>query len=132
MFRCKVRLAPSGIHGTGAFADEFIPAGSILWVWDEGYDLLKTVEEVNSLPEHARKEFENYSYLCKRMGVWVLCAGNAAFMNHSDNPNTRNHESDQDATVAAVDIYPGDELTCDYTDFDASASVKLGLAEAVS
>ena len=45
----------------------------------------------------------------------------------SDTPNTVSRPSDADPfglDVAARDIHPGEELTCDYGEFDAEMALK--------
>lgn len=62
-----------------------------------------------------------YAYLDIQTGLYVLCADDARYMNHSDAPNIAG-DYDQDPVfgvdVAARDIDPGDEPTCDYRTFD--------------
>lgn len=53
---------------------------------------------------------------------YILCADNARFFNHSDNPNTHvveDPEDEETADVASKDIQIGEELTVDYREFDA-------------
>jgi SET domain-containing protein len=52
----------------------------------------------------------------------VLCADNARFMNHADEPNTTRVHIDgaiEDDDIATRDIRVGEEMTCDYRLFDA-------------
>ena len=51
----------------------------------------------------------------------TLCGDHAKHMNHSDDPNLL----DLETNVAARDIAAGEELTCNYYIFDLDASRKL-------
>ena len=46
-----------------------------------------------------------------------MCIDDARFMNHSADPNT--HEKGQ-SSIASRDIAAGEELTCNYGNFDDS------------
>lgn len=111
----------SSIHGLGVFADQPIPRGTPTWRFTPGIDVAIHPELMDRIPEASRDQFLTYAYLDIRTGLYVLCADDARFMNHSDDPSVR---GDYDAEpvfgldVAARDIAPGEELTCDYTTFD--------------
>lgn len=112
---------PSSIHGFGLFADEPIPEGSPTWRFIPGIDQAIHPDIVRRVPEASREAFLTYAYLDIRTGLYVLCADDARFMNHSDTPNVRGeYELDSvfGVDVAARDIEPGEELTCDYRTFD--------------
>lgn len=87
MFVVKTKLAMSSIHGVGVFAGEFIPANSIVWQFHKGLDVVISHEQLAALPEATQGEFTHYAYLCGSLNAWVLCAGNASFINHSETPN---------------------------------------------
>ena len=112
---------PSDIHGVGLFANEFIPKGSPTWRFIAGIDQAIHPDLVERVPEASRITFLTYAYLDIRTGLYVLCADDARFMNHSDEPNVKG-DYDLDPVfgvdVAARDIEPGEELTCDYRTFD--------------
>lgn len=58
--------------------------------------------------------------------VIILCGNRAKHMNHSDTPNCLNTFMDGvEVNIAARDIAPGEELTCDYDRFDLDARQKL-------
>ncbi len=73
-------------------------------------------------------EFKKHAYYDGKLKVWVLCADDGRFFNHSDNPNCREEKDSkyfQGRTIAIKDIKQGEEMTCDYFEFDAKAKEKL-------
>ncbi|MDX1674239.1 MAG: SET domain-containing protein [Longimicrobiales bacterium] len=111
----------SEIHGLGLFADQFIPAGTPTWRFTPGVDTAIHPELLDRIPGPARGQFLTYAYLDIRTGLYVLCADDARFMNHSDDPPVRGDYDEEPVfgtDIAVRDIEPGEELTCDYTTFD--------------
>ncbi len=117
MMLVRSRRKPSDRHGLGIFAEEFIPEGAATWRFTPGFDQTFHPSEIQRVPEPVRDQFLTYAYLDTNTGLFVLCADDARFMNHAADPNT---VPDYDADpifgvyVAARDIEPGEELTCDY------------------
>jgi SET domain-containing protein len=131
MLMVKTRLGPSDIAGIGLFAAEDISKGTVTWRFMPAYDRLLTQTDIDGLPEPARSNILDHVYLDAASGQFVLCADNARFMNHADDPNTAGiHEpgSIEGFDVAIRDIAAGEELTCDYRTFDAHVDLKLGTA----
>jgi SET domain-containing protein len=131
MLMVKTRLGPSDIAGIGLFAAENIPKGTVTWRFMPAYDRLLTEADIDMLPEPARSNILDHVYLDATSNQFVLCADNARFMNHADDPNTSGvHEagSIEGFDVATRDIAAGEELTCDYRTFDAHVDLKLGTA----
>jgi SET domain-containing protein len=129
MLMVKTRLAPSAIEGIGLFATENIKAGTVTWRFMPGFDLLFTGEQIVALPEPARAELINHTYVDPATGRHVLCLDNARFMNHADDPNTRGVHlagAIEGYDLATRDINAGEELTCDYRQFDAAFKAKIG------
>jgi len=129
MLTVKTRLGPSDIAGIGLFADENIKAGAITWRFTPGFDQVFTAEQVERLPEPARTQILNYTYLHAPTGCYVFCLDNARFMNHAEHPNTAGihlPQAIEGYDVATRDIARGEEITCDYGAFDGEAAVKLG------
>lgn len=118
MLRVKTFLQRSSIHGIGVFSTEFIPKGTVTWVFDEGIDLLLPISTVDKLPEPAKIQLFRYGYIYFGTNEITLCADDARFMNHSDVPNTIKD-------IAVCDIAAGEEITCNYYDFDEDAHRKL-------
>lgn len=121
-------IGPSKINGTGLFAAQFIPKGTIIWKCTEGFDIKIDKSQLDQLSDPARAQFLKYSYLSRRSGMYVLCFDDARFYNHSDSPNVhdQDHEDcEEGVDVAARDIYPGEELTCNYRAFDYEGVIKI-------
>lgn len=121
MMLVKTVKKDSSIHGAGLFADQFIAKGAATWRFDPGVDRAIHPQRVEQMPELSREWFMTYAYLDIRTGLYVLCADDARYMNHSDSPNvTGDYDLDPvfGVDVAVRDIEAGDELTCDYRMFD--------------
>lgn len=112
MMLIETFVTNSGIHGTGIFTKELIKAHQRIWRYDQGYDLVLTPEQLQSMPIWQKKFFETYCYM--NGGKLYYCVDNARFMNHSETPNCYEKP---DGTYAAVDIEVGEELTCNYAAF---------------
>jgi len=129
MLMVKTRLGLSDIAGIGLFADQDIPKGTVTWRFMRDFDQLLTKKKIDSLPEPARSKLLDHVYLNEADGFFVLCADNARFMNHADEPNTAGvHEPGaiEGYDIAIRDIRAGEEMTCDYRTFDAHVDLKLG------
>jgi hypothetical protein len=130
MLLVKTRLGQSPIEGMGLFAAEPIKAGSVTWRFMPGFDQLFTFEQIAALPDVARAAIETYTYVHPGSGLYVYCLDNARFMNHADEPNTAGvhvEGSIEGYDVATRDIAEGEELTCDYRQFDAGFARKIGV-----
>lgn len=110
-------VAPSAIDGLGVFAGEFIPGGSLLWNLNPKFDIFIYQGETEGLPPHVQDFITRYSYPHLEMpGVLVVDSDNGRFMNHSLMPNTDFRVFDKGYALA--DIAQGEELTCNYYEFD--------------
>jgi uncharacterized protein len=117
MLTVSTYLAPSAIEGLGVFAGEFIERGRLFWSLNPKFDIFVYPEEIGSYPAHMRDYIARYTYPHLEMpGVVVLDADNGKFMNHSLAPNTDFRIFDEG--YALVDIAVGDEITCNYHEFD--------------
>lgn len=118
-------IGPSAIEGVGVFAATPIVAGSCIWMLEESLDLLLTEDQIDALPSLQRDFIERYGYPhMTREGITVLEFDNGRFMNHSESPNT--DFRDPDFGWAIRDIVAGEEITCNYAEFDASAVMQPG------
>ena len=125
MLLVKTKLAPSKIEGIGLFADEFISKGTLVQKFIDGVDLEMAPEVVDALPAPAKKIVLHYAYKHKMTGNYILNSDDARFLNSSGNPNLLGDDLHKEADIAARDIQKGEELTVDYSDFDAEAEKKL-------
>jgi SET domain-containing protein len=128
MILVKSKTGQSKIHGIGLFADEKIAKGSKVWEYTPGFDFSLTKEQVEKLSIAAKEQFLNYAYLSKDTGKYVLCSDDARFFNHHKKPNVTckvpkkpRFEEDLEC-FATQDIMEGEELTCDYSEFDLDPS----------
>jgi len=108
----------SCIHGKGLIAREPIRIGTIIWVLQPGFDVVLTRAQFEELNANSRDQIGRYIYTDVATGNYILCSDDARFMNHSDTPNTR---TEGNQTIAIADIRPGDEITCNYYEFDAAS-----------
>jgi SET domain-containing protein len=110
-------VAQSAIDGLGVFSGEFIPGGSLLWSLNTKFDIFICPSEMEGLPTHAQNFLARFGYPHLEMpGVLVVDCDNGRFMNHSLTPNTDFRIFDKGYALA--DIAQGEELTCNYYEFD--------------
>ena len=121
MLHLPTFLEKSSINGIGLFAKETILAGTLVWEFTPSFDTEIAPEHFAALPLRVREYVLHYGNLTESGGaapskaVYLLCGDNARFMNHSDAPNV---SSGTDRNCALRDIVAGEELTCDYREFD--------------
>lgn len=115
MLVVKTKLMASPIHGIGVFlAQEAVKAGDPIWVEASGFDATFTDEQVSQLPPVALSFLNTYAHY--ENGSWKLDIDNGRHMNHSFSPNVACLPDG--SMVAARDILNGEELTCNYMEFD--------------
>lgn len=128
MLLVKTKIGQSKIHGMGLFSDEFIAKGTPVWKFKENFDIQINPKDIDNLSEPAKQQFLNYGYQNPSNGNYILCFDDARFFNHHDNPNCVDLPDKPDGitlTVASRNILPGEELTCNYKNFDAAYGFKL-------
>jgi len=117
MMLVRTYLAQSEIQGLGVFAGEYIPAGRQVWGLNPKFDIFVCGEEIATLPSHMQDYVARYSYPHLEIaGVRIVDCDDGKFMNHSEQPNTDFHIFDRGYSL--FDISPGEELTCNYFEFD--------------
>lgn len=122
MLLVKTYLDKSPINGTGLFAAQDIPAGTVIWRFTEVFDLRYSKHVVDRWPESDEKSFLlKYAYLDG--WSYVLCIDDARFMNHSATHNTGNGDGEE--TIAIKNISVGEEITCNYFEIDDAAKEKF-------
>ena len=126
----KTRVGPSPLHGMGLFAVEFVPRGARVWRFQAGFDHDFSPKQFAALPSLAREHTRWFCFVSKVNGHVILSGDHACFINHSLEPNTGALPSGKSpvTTVALRDIAAGEEITCNYFDYDADTAWKLGLA----
>ena len=128
MLLVKTRLGMSPIEGIGVFADQFIAKGTPTWKFTPGLDQLLSREVVEAIAEPMKSALLRYSYLDKKTGLYIYCLDNARFVNHADVANTKGDYPDNDIfgrDIATRDIQPGEEITCNYSEFDMEFRLKV-------
>ena len=118
MMLVNTYVAPSAIEGVGVFAAEPIAAGTLIWKLDPDFDRLLDKASVARQPAFTREFIERYTYpYPDDPNLLVLEVDNGRFMNHdATGPNT--DFSSATAGFAVRDIAAGEELTCNYGEFD--------------
>ena len=111
MLLVNAKAGTSQIHRMGLIAQEFIPKQNKVWQFMPGFDVLISETFMARLSPIAREQVIYWGYYNSKTRTFVLSSDDDRFMNHSDEPNTYLVE---DCVVAARDIHPGDEITCDY------------------
>jgi SET domain-containing protein len=134
MLLVQTELRASPLHGVGCFTLEPISAGQLVWVQDKRIDLVFRLSELLDFPSATRDFIRSHGYreLLEGEEVIVLCGDNAKYMNHTTSPNLIEGSAMNTITnVAAFDIGTGEELTCNYYDFDLDAEIKLQLNQPI-
>lgn len=117
MLLISTYVAPSSIEGLGVFSDEYVPCGSLIWSLNPKFDIFVNEVELGTLPPHMQNYIARYSYPHLGMpGYRVIDLDNGKFMNHSLAPNTDFRIFDKG--YALRDIARGEEITCNYHEFD--------------
>ncbi|MCB9806121.1 SET domain-containing protein-lysine N-methyltransferase [Candidatus Nomurabacteria bacterium] len=128
MIKTKVKRSTIPDAGLGLFADEFIKKGTVTWRFCPGFDQIIHEDILLKLSEPARIAFLKYAYHNGKKDYFVLCGDDERFINHSDTPNIKEGKVEggyETISLAARDIEPGEELFCNYYDFDINAGMKL-------
>jgi len=117
----------SGIHGIGCFTQEDIKKGERVWELDPDLDITIPANKINSYPPAITEFLKMYAYGQETGSekIFILCGDHARHMNHSEDPNLIEAGDGNAFNIAARDIKAGEELTCNYNEFDTDASFKL-------
>jgi uncharacterized protein len=118
-------LAPSPLHGLGVFAKNPIAKGRMVSRFMPPFDLHFPPEMLACLNAQERAYLKNYAYLSRFDGVYILPGDNDRFMNHSETPNVGLNPDGTPNCLALRDIAAGEEMLCDYREFDLEWKVKL-------
>lgn len=118
MLLVSARKGPSSIHGIGLIAAEQISAGTEVWRFMPGFDVVVPETRLPTLSPNARQQLIYYAYFHTRTRTYVLSGDDDRFTNHSAEPNT---EAAGYYTVARRDIAAGEEITVNYDSMSALA-----------
>lgn len=120
-------LDKSPIHGVGCFAAKPVRKGDSVWFYSPKVDLTLADGELPYC-NLFRDYYRRYAYRDLRTGKLVLCADNARFINHADDPNLQPNvvEGKYLYDSATRDIAAGEELTIDYRLIDADCAKAEG------
>ena len=129
MILVKTRLAVSGVHGIGLFADQFIPKGTKTFEFIPWFDVSFTESDLAKMSEECRRQVLWYAYLDKKTNKYALLSDDYRFINHSQDVTRVNIESTPDIDIALRDIQSGEELLCNYNKFDDTYFPRMGLKE---
>lgn len=115
--------------GLGLFANEFIKKGTVTWRFCPGFDRISTDDDLLRMSEESRAQFLKYCYKSKVGNYYILPGDDDRFINHTDNnPNIIEGEFEKNSepfSIAARDIEKGEELLCNYYEYDDHADKKL-------
>lgn len=125
----ETRVQPSRIHGMGLFTVRAAPRGTPIWRFEPGFDHDFSPAQFAALPPLARQHTRWFCFVSRLDGHVILSGDHACFINHSPAPNTGAlpGATPPVVTVALRDLAAGEELTCNYYDYDADTPWKLGL-----
>jgi len=117
MMLVETFVGPSAIEGVGVFAVDRVRAGTRIWTFDRHFDLAVPKAELLAKPPCISSLMVRYAYpYHEDHGVLILESDNGRFMNHSFEPNTDFKPHIE--AYALRDIDAGEEITCDYREFD--------------
>lgn len=124
MMLIKTYLAPDRYGGQGLFSHEDVQAKDVIFKFCFSKTRFISVNEYFSMDEAEKKDVEKHSYPCfaphddpPMIGL-LLNLDNGKYMNHSDTPNTGHHPDNDELCIALRPIKQGEELTCNYNEFD--------------
>jgi SET domain-containing protein len=123
MLMVKTTIRESKIHGIGLFAEEFISKGTVVWRFTRGFDLKFSREDILSFPVVLQLYLYTYCWRSKKSGLYCFSSDNGKHFNHSDKPNCLSEYRDGEEeviTTAVRDIQIGEEITDNYSSFEAN------------
>ena len=123
MLMIRTMVGPSRISGDGLYASEFIPAGTVVSKWVEGFDKTFPSDYPTTMPYAAKVAFITLASWDGHN--WFISGDDGVYFNHADDPNVHVIPNRGPAAtwdrIAARDIMPGEELTMNYADIGIDA-----------
>ncbi|MAZ01726.1 MAG: SET domain-containing protein-lysine N-methyltransferase [Sneathiella sp.] len=117
MMLVRTYAAPSAVEGVGVFAAEKIRKGTLIWQYQPSFDRLVPAEMLSTASPVIQEFLRKYAYPAHdEPGMLVIEVDNGRLMNHSEEPNTNFTKITEG--YATRDILEGEELLCDYREFD--------------
>ena len=124
MFLIKTKLIETPHKGIGVECKQVVLRNTIVWKYCTRFNKTFDLSELTNLTPIEQEFIDTYTYT-RLDGKIELDLDNSRFMNHSDKPNT-SFPIDSEYGYAIKDILIGDELTCDYREFDRGSEGNLG------
>jgi SET domain-containing protein len=115
MLRVDTRVKKSAIQGKGLFAAQDIPEGTVVWEYDAKVDLQLPMKFLKGLSPEVLAFLDTYG--SREGNIVSISLDDARFMNHSREPNLKTGPG-RESMYAARGIKKGEELLCDYREFD--------------
>ena len=117
MMLVRTYAAPSAVEGVGVFAAEKIRKGTLIWQYQPSFDRLVPAEMLLTASPVIQEFLRKYAYPAHdEPGMLVIEVDNGRLMNHSEEPNTDFTKITEGYAIR--DIADGEELLCDYREFD--------------
>jgi hypothetical protein len=115
MLSVSTKVKKSDVHGKGLFADQDISEGTVVWEFDEKNDLEIPVKFLKGVDAKVKSYVDFFG---SRDGNTIYIDGDdTRYMNHSRDPNVRTWTG-REVMFASRAIKKGEELLCDYREFD--------------
>ena len=110
-------VALSDVEGVGVFTSEPIKKGTLIWRYEPDFDRLVPASWLSEQSETMQDFLTKYAYPAHdRPDMLVIEIDNGRFMNHTLEPNTDFTKVIEGYAVR--DIKAGEELLCNYNEFD--------------
>lgn len=110
-------VRPSPIEGLGLFAEQEIPAGTLVWEFDPRFDVIIDERDLEIAAPPVRAHFDRFGYKRTDLpGFLVLDSDDGRYINHADDPNLDSRVPGRG--FARRDISVGEEITCCYDELE--------------
>ncbi|GGE60491.1 SET domain-containing protein [Actibacterium pelagium] len=117
MLTVETFVGPSAIEGVGVFAAKDIEKGTVIWRFDRRFDRLVHRADIARSDYILQNYLDKYAYpYHENTDLLVIEIDNGRFMNHAEYPNVT--FAGHIRGVALFDIEEGEEITCNYADFE--------------
>ncbi|WP_411816976.1 SET domain-containing protein [Hyphococcus sp. DH-69] len=124
-------VAASDVEGVGVFAAEPIKNGALIWRYEPDFDRLVPASWLNDQTPMMQDFLRKYAYPAHdRPDMLVIEIDNGRFMNHTLEPNTDFTKVVEGYAIR--DIRAGDELLCNYHEFDPEFTLLPSLVASFS